>query len=1582
MLLQESIANAAADMERLENDLVRAEEDHQRLQERVEDLTRERDRKIEEAETLKTALDDLTAAHQKLGTKIEENSLENKELEVKVVEIERLRLEHEKKVLTLTDEIETMRVSAEKARNEATEYQSYLEQELETAKADVLDAANTLQELQDKYDWIEQEHQTLQNQVDELSEEKRLAVEELKTKLTEMEAESARRVQKLTAELSTANSNAAKSKEEATEYSSFLEADLEKSKANIVQAATDMQGLEQELKAVTVDRDEKAAEIAKLQASVEDLTNQVSKTQTAGKESAEYSSFLEADLEKSKADIMQALGDMQGLEQELKAVTVDRDEKAAEIAKLQASVDDMKASFEKQQKEQEEYASFLEQEVETSKEDVMQAVHSLEELQGKLDFVSEEAENDIQRHQEEIAEKDEQIESLRQKLASSAEAAQQEKIMHAVENGCHEKDAPNSMEQVPLLKAERVKALRAAAPPQPPAAIAHDSAAQKEQAEYTTFLESELQEAQNNLTEAQAILQRYQSEIAQKDAEMDAAKQSMLAKEKEQAEYTTFLESELQEAQNNLTEAQAILTEKNGALEALQRKLDSTSQEQAHSPTKSTHLTDLEGRPAAPNWEAAVSFTLTLDADFDSIENQEVYKTEFITDVAGASNTPQAFFKFAGLQAGSIINEVLVAPGNPDGANPASIIQGLIEQLNDPNSRLMQGKWTSKSMSIVPSAEPGRGILSKATAVEAELQAAQTKAAKEAKEKEQAEYTTFLESELQEAQNNLSEAQAILQRYQSEIAERDAELSKLQRRLEDIQVAGVAGQSTLASESKHMFETPSTEGQETMQDLRKKLEKAQDKETEQAEYTTFLESELEEAQATAAEAGSGLAAAEEEIEKLSDELQRTRTAFHEFVSKAEADAQHAQTNIENLEREKAVLHERVKNINELQEKLFEQIQAAGTDTTEGLPSNTALDLKFLAEISSLKEQIHVLEDGKMSLERRLEEDRRALQKAETSLGDAVKVANEAEAEAAQLREQTMNALQERSLAAVARDNALKESERLRTDLDELKVKSQTAGALHDSETARKAAEQDLELARDELEQVRERINELEHAVSDLRSDQMEGMERNALLEKELASLRPRTDLAQAEGRADLSKTPKALAEDEAEIQTLESEQPVGTLQVERGKALRAAAPPGIETAADALGPATEGAAVVKKQVALPIPARSKPKQRGSANPKQEEVREQSPAWSKGSLVALCVLLGVVLAAFAGQWATDQTATSGLAGKDLVDIKNERNTQLARSSRGSQIARRNAASEVDAAAEVKSQLTDCQAKLSQHASKTSALQSEASSLRKQLSSKAVEVESLREDILAEKSKAAKAEAEWRDKLDESVQSCKLAKSASQVVLPAMEKMLLCALANCSLACPSTYNTLISARMPLLRAAEACEQHASATVSLELFSPRTPFLLATLLTQDKEELKRQLDRVQDQLATMSQTNAAAAAALNYKAPTNESSSSLNGWWWGGAPQSIQAYREKQAQKARLHLTPLPLAASLTKPFLSSAFPPSLLPLAHCTLTPFSPLHLSLPQGLGDVCVRIAKFPAEAPNPVDSTRRRVCVCRGVGG
>jgi DNA repair exonuclease SbcCD ATPase subunit len=608
------------------------------------------------------------------------------------------------------------------------------------------------------------------------------------------------------------------------------------------------------------------------------------------------------------------------------------------------------------------------------------------------------------------------------------------------------------------------------------------------------------------------------------------------------------------------------------------------------------------------------------------------------------------------------------------------------------------------------------------------------------------------------------------------------------------------------------------------------------------------------------------------------------------VRKAEADAEHARSVIQNFEKENAVLRERIQNTNQLQENLLEQIQAAGTGGAAGLSSNSALDLKFLAEISSLKDQIRILEESKVSLERRLEEVRRALEKAEASLGEAVKVANEAEADAAQLREQTMNALQERSLASFARDNALKESERLRTDLDELKVKCQTAGALHDSETARKAAERDLELTRNELEQVRERINELEHAVSDIRSDQMESMQRNALLAKRLAPMQLRAEHPE-EDLAEPSETPlNALDDysagiqasandepDEIQSQRMQSEKPGGNLKAEQG----AAAPPAIEDA-DAVAPVTESGGRGKKQAMLLNPTRSKPQQRGSANSQVAEMPKQRPLWAKASLVALCLLLGVVLAAFAGQFAT---GTSGDECKGLVEIKDELKRMVKLSNLHQQEAQK-CQSKLDAASESSSRLTECRAKLSQHASNTSALQSEAVSLRKQLSSNAAEIESLREDIRSEKTKATMAEAEWRDKLDESVQSCKFAKSASQVVL---------------------FHIRLTFRKPLL-CQRLCLPVRARSPCTSFFHPETFFALPTLLShpnQEKEELKQQLNRVQDQLA------------LNYKAPINESAVGLNGWWWGGTPQQIEAYREKQTQRARflprcLHAAPRHLLA----------------------------------------------------------------------
>ena len=128
----------------LEDRLEKGDEEQKRMKALLEEIKDVRDHT---AEALSKSLNDLKAAHHQILLELDEKNQENEKL---------------------TSEMNNVKTNAEKARTEATEYQSYLEEELETAKADVLDAANSLQDLQDKYDWVEKEHQDLQNQIDEM----------------------------------------------------------------------------------------------------------------------------------------------------------------------------------------------------------------------------------------------------------------------------------------------------------------------------------------------------------------------------------------------------------------------------------------------------------------------------------------------------------------------------------------------------------------------------------------------------------------------------------------------------------------------------------------------------------------------------------------------------------------------------------------------------------------------------------------------------------------------------------------------------------------------------------------------------------------------------------------------------------------------------------------------------------------------------------------------------------------------------------------------------------------------------------------------------------------------------------------------------------------------------------------------------------------------------------------------------------------------------------------------------------------------------------------------------------------------
>ena len=120
---QENVAEAAEAMARLQKELDdvsrqrdvladqhrRAEEELKGLETQVRVLTDERDRKVEEAGTLNSSLTNLTVAHDKLRGQIENNVSENKELVSKLVAVEKMRIEHEKKMEMLHSELQQVK---------------------------------------------------------------------------------------------------------------------------------------------------------------------------------------------------------------------------------------------------------------------------------------------------------------------------------------------------------------------------------------------------------------------------------------------------------------------------------------------------------------------------------------------------------------------------------------------------------------------------------------------------------------------------------------------------------------------------------------------------------------------------------------------------------------------------------------------------------------------------------------------------------------------------------------------------------------------------------------------------------------------------------------------------------------------------------------------------------------------------------------------------------------------------------------------------------------------------------------------------------------------------------------------------------------------------------------------------------------------------------------------------------------------------------------------------------------------------------------------------------------------------------
>ena len=381
---------------------------------------------LEAAGELKAREEQAKGLEEELGAR--EASM--KELEAVLAERDGSIRGLQERLEVVTTEMESLKASAEKARSESTEYQSFLEAESETAKRDVLEAASALQELQDKYDWVSKEHQDLQNQLDQR-----------------------------------------------------LEQELEQSEARSTEAAEQAKAREaerKELEAVLAERD----------------------------------------------------GAIRGLQERLEVVMTIVSEKGAELERLEATLQN-------RIREQEQYASFLESEIEVKTQDVMNAVHALEELQSKLDFVSEEAENEIHRHQEEReTREDERIEML-QRLSTS-----NEQIAHL---------------QAALEQSEQL----------------HQSVASQMVSDTTVFeqthaaRQSEIRNLEVKLSDAEAkfscqtdlgtcdnldsVVPAFHADSAMPLSDRDVAK--FKAREKEQAEYASLLEQELAESQASAAQA-------------------------------------------------------------------------------------------------------------------------------------------------------------------------------------------------------------------------------------------------------------------------------------------------------------------------------------------------------------------------------------------------------------------------------------------------------------------------------------------------------------------------------------------------------------------------------------------------------------------------------------------------------------------------------------------------------------------------------------------------------------------------------------------------------------------------------------------------------------------------------------------------------------------------------------------------------------------------------------------------------------------------------------------------------------------
>ena len=609
MQLEESrreIVNTAQELSQLEQQAVKLETQLLKKDESIKTLQAQITHITEEMNqvTSESKLSILEAAGELKAREEQAKGLEE-ELGAREASMKELR----ERVEALTVELGEVRSRAEQSAVESREYTRHLEQEVEESKASILEAAGELKAREEQAMQFQTEITAIKSSLESCRQELVDSKESFRQKnndLLELEFQLSSLWRSMAPEITNSSNFGKKGSFDLEDEPVFIKKEM----VMLVQQSGDIADSEQDQttsgvwNASAKLRDQvlkRAAEFAALRQNhdklISDLQDCKIESEKSHKEKDEYIAHLEQDVENIKSSLADALQEMQVMNrdtalkeleqsearsteaaeqakareaerQELEAVLAERDdairglqerlevlrtnlsEKGAELERLEITLQD-------RIREQEQYASFLESEIEVKTQDVMNAVHALEELQSKLDFVSEEAENEIHRHQEEReTREDERIEMLQRLSSSNEQIAHLQAALEQSEQ-LHQSVASQIVSDTIVF--EQTHAARQSEIRNVEVKLSDAEAKISCQTDLGTF---------ENLV---SVVPAFPAESATPLSDRDVAK--FKAREKEQAEYASLLEQELAESQASAAQAGNALSVAEQHIERLQAEI-------------------------------------------------------------------------------------------------------------------------------------------------------------------------------------------------------------------------------------------------------------------------------------------------------------------------------------------------------------------------------------------------------------------------------------------------------------------------------------------------------------------------------------------------------------------------------------------------------------------------------------------------------------------------------------------------------------------------------------------------------------------------------------------------------------------------------------------------------------------------------------------------------------------------------------------------------------------------------------------------------------------------------------------------